>query len=291
MLARRVLTAAVLGPPVLALAMFGDPMAVAAAAAAAILLAAWEWTRLLGWHGVVTRSVYLLAVVALTVGILRAGGALGGFGGVWYRIVVLLGLVWWCSTAVGIMVEASHPGVWGRLLRPAAVKAVAGLVFFPVAWLSLVSLAGTPLVYLLLLVWTADSAAYFCGKKWGKTPLVASISPGKTCEGLTGALVFTALLAVCYGWHLRQVGAPPVWLLFYLLLAWSVVGAALAGDLTISLVKRQAGVKDSGGLLPGHGGVLDRLDSLLGAAPVFLCGVWWLLPMFREFLQRLEGGA
>jgi phosphatidate cytidylyltransferase len=127
------------------------------------------------------------------------------------------------------------------------------------------------LMYMFSLVWAADSGAYFTGKAWGKHKLIPEVSPNKTVEGLLGGLTLTMIViaAVAHhrelsGWHLAG----------FMILSILTVLASVLGDLFESLLKRRANIKDSGTLLPGHGGVLDRVDSLLAAAPVFVFGFW-----------------
>ncbi len=132
-------------------------------------------------------------------------------------------------------------------------------------------------LYLLLLIWAADIAAYFSGKKWGKTKLAPDISPGKTVEGVYGALVSAAVCAIILCIALSIVYGKPVTFMVagdLILLSIITVQISVYGDLFFSLVKRQRGVKDSGNLLPGHGGVLDRIDSLIAAAPIFYAGIY-----------------
>jgi len=121
-------------------------------------------------------------------------------------------------------------------------------------------------MYLLLLIWAADIAAYFTGKKWGKTKLAPEISPGKTVAGMYGALiaglVCAVVLSLIYGFNLMIASD-------FMLLSVLTVLISIYGDLFVSVVKRQRGVKDSGSLLPGHGGVLDRIDSMIAAIPFF----------------------
>ncbi len=127
------------------------------------------------------------------------------------------------------------------------------------------------LMYLFALVWVADSGAYFSGKAFGKHKLIPDVSPNKTIEGLVGGLALTTcvIVAVAYYRHLAGIN-----LVGFILLSMIVVLASVLGDLFESLLKRKANIKDSGSLLPGHGGVLDRIDSLLAAAPVFALGFW-----------------
>ena len=126
-------------------------------------------------------------------------------------------------------------------------------------------------MYLFTLVWTADSGAYFTGKAFGKHKLIPDVSPNKTIEGLVGGLALTAIViaAVAYYRHLTGLH-----LAGFVMLSMVTVLASVLGDLFESLLKRQANIKDSGTLLPGHGGVLDRIDSILAAAPIFALGFW-----------------
>jgi phosphatidate cytidylyltransferase len=129
------------------------------------------------------------------------------------------------------------------------------------------------LLYVFGLVWVADSGAYFAGRALGRHPLAPNVSPKKTLEGLAGGLLLTVVLAVSVAYQQHLAG----WhCLGFLLLSMFTVVASVLGDLVESMFKRQAGVKDSGTLLPGHGGVLDRIDSLLSATPIFALGYWWM---------------
>jgi phosphatidate cytidylyltransferase len=126
------------------------------------------------------------------------------------------------------------------------------------------------LIFTLLIVWAADAGAYFAGKKFGRVKLAPAISPGKTWEGVVGGLLLVAALAAVIAvWQGVSIG---VLLPFCL----AVAAISIVGDLTVSMFKRTAGVKDSGSLFPGHGGVLDRVDSVAAAAPLFALGLGWL---------------
>ncbi len=153
--------------------------------------------------------------------------------------------------------------------------ALSGLLVLVTAWLALVQLreiAALLVLWLLSVVWVADTAAYFCGKKFGKRKLTPKISPGKTLEGVYGAFFAVSVYAIAIiavsGNH--SVSAFGKVVPAYLLLAahWLITGLSIVGDLFESLLKRQAGVKDSGTALPGHGGVLDRIDGLISSLPV-----------------------
>ena len=130
------------------------------------------------------------------------------------------------------------------------------------------------LMYVFGLVWGADSGAYFAGRKFGKHKLAPKVSPAKTLEGLAGGVLLTSVYALAVG--LWALDLSFMGLLGFLLLSVLTVAASVQGDLLESMLKRRAAIKDSGTLLPGHGGVLDRIDSLLAAAPVFALGYWWL---------------
>jgi phosphatidate cytidylyltransferase len=125
--------------------------------------------------------------------------------------------------------------------------------------------------YFLILIWAADIVAYFVGKKYGQTKLAPEISPGKTLAGMYGALIAGLVCAVAlsliYGFDLMIASD-------FVLLSVLTVLLSIYGDLFFSLVKRQRGVKDSGSILPGHGGILDRIDSLIAAAPFFYAGIF-----------------
>jgi phosphatidate cytidylyltransferase len=124
-------------------------------------------------------------------------------------------------------------------------------------------------LFVLMLIWVADVSAYFAGRRFGQHKLAPRISPGKTREGVYGALVGTALFAGVAGWLIEPV---PVGHALLIVLATVTVLFSIVGDLFESLIKRQSNLKDSGSLLPGHGGMLDRIDSVLAALPIFVCG-------------------
>lgn len=130
------------------------------------------------------------------------------------------------------------------------------------------------LMYVFGLVWGADSGAYFVGRKFGKHKLAPNVSPAKTLEGLAGGVALTGVYALVVGVVVLELSA--LHLISFFLLSVVTVAASVQGDLFESMLKRRAIIKDSGTLLPGHGGVLDRIDSLLAAAPVFVLGYWWL---------------
>lgn len=231
------------------------------------MLAGWEWSALLGFdRGVRYRYCAMLVLFLGLIWLVRDNALvvwllLAAAGGFW--LLVPLWLAWFAGR------PRRHP--------PLALLGVAGVVVMCGAWLALLTLrqrfdSGPALViFLLILTWVADTAAYFSGRRWGHYRLAPHISPGKTCEGVLGAL--TAVLVVA-GVGARVFGLR--WPGFILLCMVTVV-FSIIGDLFESMIKRQRGVKDSGQLLPGHGGLLDRVDSLSAAAPLFVLGLGLLL--------------
>ena len=264
MLKQRLITALVVGALVVWGVVSLPEPAFALALAGVLLAAAWEWAGLLRLQAG-ARLVYCALVAA----------AIAGLWWLW-PAPPLTALVLWLAGGFWVLVF-----FWLRRYSryptssPRAVLAAAGLVVLVAPWAALLALRGAGqgvghVLLLFALVWLADSGAYFAGRRWGRRKLAPSISPGKTREGAFGALVAgLAVALVGAGW--LQLG-PAHWPGFLLLCLVTVV-FSIVGDLFESMVKRQSGVKDSGSLLPGHGGVLDRIDSLTAAAPLFLLGL------------------
>lgn len=256
MLRQRVLTALILAPFVL-LVIFWLPHAVTMGVLAALVLgAAWEWSAFPGFTRRSARIVYVAVVASCVTGawLLDTDHEPG--------VLMYGALAWWLLALIWV---AAVPG---HVNRTAA--ALAGLFVLVPAWLALVQLHALGpqlLLFLLLLVVAADIGAYFAGRRFGRNKLAPRVSPGKTWEGVLGGFAAAACMAAIGVWWL-DVSALP-----FLALSVMVVLASIVGDLTESLFKRHAGLKDSGNLLPGHGGLLDRVDSITAAAPVFLIGL------------------
>ncbi len=260
-LKRRVATALLLLPLAVALVLFAPPTAFAVGAAAVFVVAALEWAPLAGCGAGARPWLYAINVMLLLLAAWFFAFELPTVG----RALLAAGLAWWTLALVWIL---------QRWVLPVGAKLIAGMLTLVPAWYAIVTLhglrSGPELVLLLLLIiWAADVGAFFAGHAFGKHKLAPEVSPGKTWEGVLGGCALSALVAgigaVLLGFAVAS----------FVLLALLTIAASIVGDLTESLLKRQAGAKDSGVLLPGHGGVLDRLDSLFSAAPVFLAG--WLL--------------
>ena len=263
-LRQRVITAVALGAGILSCILFLPGHWLALIFALVTLLAAWEWAGLIELPGNLFKAVYVIAVAVL----LFAAWVYEEHA----RTVFLIAVFWWVACVILVAVYESswlHAGwLWGLL-------GLSGFVVLVPTWLGLVHLHGQGpglLIYLMALVSVADSAAYFAGHRFGKTKLAPELSPGKTREGLWGALLACLVFAIIGVYALGLDKA--VWVYFVCLSLICVLLAAV-GDLYESLLKRRAGAKDSGTILPGHGGVLDRIDGLTAAAPSFMFGVYW----------------
>jgi phosphatidate cytidylyltransferase len=257
MLRERVITALLLAPLVL-LVIFWVPHAVTMVALALLVIgAAWEWSAFPRFTQYSARAVYVAVVAACIV-------ATWWFGVQRDEIdrLIHIALLWWVFALIWVAIAPA------RVNRTTA--AGAGLLVLVPAWLALSrlhALGPELLLFLILLVVTADVGAYFAGRSFGRNKLAPRVSPGKTWEGVLGGFVAAAVMAAIGVWWFK-VDAPR-----FAALCIIVVVASIIGDLTESLFKRHAGLKDSGTLLPGHGGLLDRVDSITAAAPVFLVGL------------------
>lgn len=283
MLRQRILTALVLLAIVLPALFYPDPRAFNGVVLLAIAAAAWEWGRLSGWSQLLALALgaACAALCVLAWGLLGAAGAplwLWAFGaGAW----VLGG---------GLLLRAGVAG-WPRI--PQALRLLGGLLALWLAWLAVAQARGQGVNFLLsilALVWVADIGAYFAGRALGlrftRGKLAPTISPGKSWEGVWGGMLATVVLAIVwvvldvaqptwspsfYSHVQRSVGWPGLVVVVLCLAAMSVVG-----DLVESLIKRSVGVKDSSHLLPGHGGVLDRIDALLPTLPLAMMVFSWI---------------
>lgn len=257
MLRQRVITAVALAVIALLVIFLLPHTAMMGILGLLVIAGAWEWSAFPGFTRHSGRLAYV-AVVALGVGAVwffaRNGGEVDA--------VLYAAILWWLVALIWV---ATVPGSVNG-----ASAGIAGLFVLIPAWLALVKLHehGPKLMFfLVMLVVAADVGAYFSGRRFGRNKLAPRVSPGKTWEGVFGGLVGAAMIAVA-GVYWFNVPAAP-----FIALSLVAVVASIVGDLTESLFKRHAGMKDSGSLLPGHGGVLDRVDSVTAAAPVFLVGL------------------
>lgn len=262
----RIITAAILLPIVIWCVFFAPgPASFAALAATVVTIGAWEWTAMMGWQNKLARAAFA-ALVLLLLLCSRLPVIMP-----YHNIIYMLSVGFWLVALRLVLGYPDNTKVWARtwLLLPV------GLVLLVPAWLGLTTLHSESawwLMYLFGLVWGADTGAYFAGRAFGKNKLAPQVSPGKTREGLFGGLALTMVLAIAVALYRDLNG---VHLAAFLGLSLLTVLASVLGDLFESMAKRRVGIKDSGSIFPGHGGALDRIDSLTSAAPVFALG--WLL--------------
>ena len=267
MLKQRVITACILALLSVWVVLKLPPAGFGAVVAAVMLLGAWEWALLAGLNGIRNRLWYVGLVLAL----ILASWPLTG-NAIFVSGLLVLTAAAWCGAGFWMWRYVIHPE---RRDSPWLIG-VAGLAALVPPWVAMMALRNqySPghVLFLLLLIWGADVGAYFAGRRWGRRKLALNISPGKTWEGVAGAGAMTLGLALIGAVVLGLGSHWPGWVAICLI----SIGFSITGDLFESLLKRQCGIKDSGSLLPGHGGVLDRIDSLTAAAPIFLLGLYVL---------------
>lgn len=267
MLKQRLFTALILIPVTMGIILLESSIGFAFMMGVLVVVAAWEWAGLCGWQHALSRSLYSIAVMFSLVGL---------YGLLRYApqsiiYLLIIASLWWLWALYGLW-HYQH----GLNVLPQArgIKACLGLLLLLPAWSALVSLHHHHhqqwIIFLLILIWAADSGAYFIGRRFGHFKLADKISPGKTWEGLVGALVMSIMVAGIYAWI--EAMSLVKFILFMMLCLLTVI-ASIIGDLLESVFKRQMGLKDSSHLLPGHGGILDRIDSLTSAVPIFVMGL------------------
>lgn len=264
MLKQRIITALILAPLALCGFFLLEGGSFALFIGAVVVLGGWEWARLSGFEAQSSRILYAVVVAALLF-LLYLLPDLAPW-------LLVAALIWWLMATWLVLTFPESSAYWAS----AICKLVIGLLILLPAWQGLVLIKQMPLgnwliLSVMILVWGADIGAYFSGKAFGKRKLAPKVSPGKSWEGLYGGLaaclLITAVVGVYRGWSLGEI-------IFALVSAAIVVLISVVGDLTESMFKRKSGVKDSSNLLPGHGGVLDRIDSLTAAIPVFALLLW-----------------
>jgi phosphatidate cytidylyltransferase len=259
-LKKRILTAAVLIALALAVVLLLPPVATVIALTLVVLAGAWEWSAFLRAPQGLVRALY----VAIVAGLLPLAWRLTA-GPEGLAIVISVAVAWWIIALLWVIFAPRRASRWAA--------ALAGWLALVPCWVALLRLrldlarGAQWMLFVLILVWVADVGAFFVGRRFGKMRLAPDVSPGKTWEGVLGGAVVSALVAVIGS---RWFGIPP---LFFVPLCLAAVAFSVVGDLTESLLKRFAGVKDSGTLFPGHGGVMDRIDSVTSAAPVLFFGL------------------
>lgn len=262
---KRLLTALVLIPITFLLIFFAPYWLFVTLLLAVLATAGFEWAKLCGVEQRSTVIAYISVLIAITIGTYFIP----------ISAIFIFSLLFWCFAAVMIALFPRGKQFWqqNKLIR----LLIGIFILIPfidaIDYIWLQQSGALWLSFILIVVWSTDSAAYFVGRKFGKTKLVPLVSPKKTQEGLYGGIIggFVAYLVLGYFLH------NPVFFRweFFVLMLFSILFSVI-GDLTESMVKRFAEVKDSSQLLPGHGGILDRIDSLAAAMPIFALGLWVL---------------
>lgn len=269
MLRHRIITALILAPLVLLGVLLAPNGYLGVLFALIVLFGGYEWARLSGVDGTLGQWAYLLVLGLCLFGLWLIPQKPGLM-----LTIMACSALWWLITFFRLLRFDPEQ----RMVGLSFWQLTEGLIVLSISWYALLEIHRLPdgpylVVFLLILIWLADIGAYFAGHAWGKTKLAPKVSPGKTREGLYGALVAAIICGGILAWWRADGAATGLGAIALCLLT---VLFSVLGDLFESTLKRQRGFKDSGNLLPGHGGVLDRIDSLTAASPIFMLGllVW-----------------
>ena len=254
MFKQRLLTTLVLVPLVLMAIYYANVMVLGALVLLLTAILGWEWLQLIPIKHIVNKGLFITALLLLVWPAVH-----------WLHYWLLADLVCWGLILVAVLTFPASQAVWGHRI----VVGFACLLLLPLVASAMSALYHQAhgkdlIVYLLCLIWAADIGAYLAGKQWGHCKLIPAVSPGKTLEGSLGGIVLTILVA-----GVGYVYFKPEHMFVWFVVATLTALISMLGDLFISMLKRRSQIKDTGQLFPGHGGVLDRLDSLIAALPLF----------------------
>lgn len=286
MLKQRIITAVILAPLALIAILFLSIPWFELAIAGVVGIGAYEWANMSGICERPKKVVFMLAAIAICLSL----SAYVDVDMIWYQgklhplyhAILGIAAIWWMVSLAMVIAYPKYSAFW-RNSR--SIRSLFGLLTLIPTWVAIVALRtslhdidhlyGASLIfYVLGIVWAADIGAFFVGVKFGRHKLRPNVSPGKSLEGLVGGIAASFAIIAFAALH-YQVEPSRIWL--HLLIGGITVGVSALGDLNESMLKRCAGIKDSGKILPGHGGVLDRIDSLTAAFPVFaFCYVTWM---------------
>lgn len=279
MLIQRLLAALVLIPIVIAGLFFLSISNFAIVMLVIFALSSWEWAQFLHFTTKRSKSIFtiLLTILAAIIYYLPIYVYLPIN---IFEIILLSSIAWWGIALILVLSYPKSVKLWGTSFFNKLLFAFFTLMPFFIAMIQLRQInyglnsyeGAYWLLYILVLVWATDSGAYFAGRLWGKHKLAPSVSPGKTIEGLMGGVASSIIIGLLV-YYSHFFNAP-----FYPFMISSVVAifASVLGDLTESMFKREANIKDSGHLIPGHGGILDRIDSLTAAMPIFAAFILYI---------------
>jgi phosphatidate cytidylyltransferase len=257
-LRQRVLTALAMGVVLLVVMLGMPPIATVWLVTLLILVGAWEWAAFIGKGTLISRLIFTIAVAFALVGCLYSYMAKPAFVG----IIMTVAVAWWFVAFLWVCLAPARVTPW--------TATVAGIFALVPCWLALVYVTLTTnsthwVLFTLALVWAADTGAFFAGRWFGRVPLAPRVSPKKTWEGVIGGVLLSGMVAwVAANWIF------PVDIWPFVLTCVAVAALSIVGDLTESMLKRAVGLKDSGSVFPGHGGMLDRIDSVTAAAPALV---------------------
>ena len=273
MLKYRLITAIILIPLVIVALFFLSPAVFGYVVIAICALAAWEWAQFVGWHSQAKRVA--LGVV-FGIALLAIQFSFSDITVLAHEPIILYGLwaglAWWVVAILLVITFPASAQIWGKSTSVQILFGVLTIIPFYCGMMVLRTIGYHSdtffgawwLLYVMLLVWGADSGAYAFGRTMGRHKMAPKVSPGKTWEGLIGGLITAGIISWLFSLY------APIPIPDYLLVtSIIVVVVSVFGDLTESMFKRHSGIKDSSHLIPGHGGILDRIDSLTAAIPVF----------------------
>ncbi|TRY31258.1 phosphatidate cytidylyltransferase [Aliiglaciecola sp. M165] len=286
MLKQRIITALILAPLAILAILFLPLLGFELFIAVVVGLGAYEWANMSGVLPRVQKAIYagfifsgcLFLTYWVPTELIWFQGALNEI----YQYILGVAAIWW---AVSLLMILAYPRFSSFWRNSKMIRSLFGVLTLIPTWVAVVSLRshmyeidpfyGVSLIfYVLGIVWAADIGAFFVGVKFGRHKLRPNVSPGKTLEGLLGGVAASTAIIAFAATH-YQVDPTRIWL--HVLIGGLTVGVSALGDLNESMFKRCAGIKDSGKILPGHGGILDRIDSLTAAFPVFAyCYVLWM---------------
>jgi phosphatidate cytidylyltransferase len=257
-LKQRVLTAMVLVVVLLGVMLGLPPIATVWLVTVLVLIGAWEWAAFIGRGNAAARAAFTVVVAAALVACMHFYTVSPRF----VPAVLGVALGWWMIALLWVCLAPTR-------VNPLSA-ALAGLLALVPCWLALVHVTLATrntywVLFTLALVWAADTGAFFAGRWWGRVPLAPRVSPKKTWEGVIGGVAASALVAWVAASYLFDVEVWP-----FVLTCVGVAAVSIVGDLTESMLKRAVGLKDSGNVFPGHGGMLDRIDSVTAAAPALV---------------------